>query len=118
MHFSNADLALIFSLLGGWLASLLLAIANPYLICILNFDKRTRLIHLVIFGVYLAGGLMVCTRWPGFQSPIWVIPIFAVPILSISHFVFLVWKWRQIRLRKQRAEAAEPVTSTRDSALR
>jgi hypothetical protein len=104
MHITAGDLALIYSVLGGWLASLVLAFVNPCLICFWDVSTRSKSAHLLIWAVYVGSGLVVWVRGlGGMQSQAWSIPVFGVPILAISHLVVLLWTRRQIRLKKKRA---------------
>jgi len=102
MHFTAGDLALIYSVLGGWLASLVLAFVNPCLVCFSDASTRSKSAHLMIWAVYVGSGLVVwMSGLASMQSPAWLIPIFGVPILAIAHFVALLWTRRQIRLKRQ-----------------
>ena len=102
LHFSAGDIALIYTMLGGWLASLILAFVNPFMIGLMDTTTRAKTAHFVVWGVYVISGLTVWVRGlGGMQSEAWLIPVFGVPILAISHFGVLLWTRRMIRLRKQ-----------------
>ena len=101
MHFSAVDIALIYSVVIGWWASFALALVNPCLICFSQTSTRSRFTHWVIWAVYVGSGLTVYVPGLGrLQSATWVIPIYGVPILAVSHFVALLWARRQSRLKK------------------
>jgi hypothetical protein len=105
MHFSAGDVALIYSLLGGWLASIVLALVTPFVICFLHSSTSVKVTHFAIYAVYVGSGLVVFIRGLSrLQSEAWVIPIYGVPILAVSHFIALLWIRRQIRLRKATIE--------------
>ncbi len=102
MHFTAGVVVLIYSILGGWLASLVLAFVNPLVIGFLDTSTRSKSAHFAIWAVYVLSGLAVWLRGLNvMKSAAWLIPIFGVPILAISHFTVLLLTRRQIRLRKQ-----------------
>ena len=102
MHFSAGDVALIYSLLGGWLASCVLAFLTPWMICFLRISTYSKVTHFMIYAVYVGPGLVLFVRGLGrLQSEFWVIPIYGVPVLAVSHCIALLWIRRQTRLRKE-----------------
>ncbi len=107
MHFTAGDIALIYSILGGWLASLVLAFVNPLVIGYLDTSTRSKSAHFAIWGVYVLSGLAVWLRGLSvMRSAAWLIPILGVPVLAISHFTVLLLTRRQIRMRKKRSDDA------------
>jgi len=95
MHFSAGDLALIYSLLGGWLVSFVLAFLNPCLICSLNISGRSQFTHFLVWAIYVGSGLALFLGGLNGKSEAWAIPVLGVPIFAISHFIALLWIRRE-----------------------
>jgi hypothetical protein len=102
MRFSAADMALVYALIAGWVASLLLAFVNPYLIGRSQISSRSKSLHWLVWSVYVVSGLVVCTRGlGGMQGAAWLIPIIAVPNLAVAQFLVLLCTPKWSRPKKQ-----------------
>lgn len=107
MHFSAGEAAIIYYVLGGWIASIALAIVNPYLICFLDAEPRPQAAHLCVWGIYVGAGVAVLIRGLGdMQNKAWLIPVFGVPALAISHFVTLLWMHRKLRQKRRKTNGS------------
>ena len=96
---SPNDVAIVFIVIGAWLLSFILVFVNLSLINVSEAGPKFKLINVAVFFVYFVTGLIVV--WGGFgQSNILIIGVPAVPILSISHFVYLFLNWKRQRRLK------------------
>jgi len=102
MDFGPGFTALLFSFAAIWLTGIVLAFVNLFLIgSIKTTATRFLEINIIIFVIYTVSGLaLFCGVFN--QSETIVVPIFGVPILSISHFFYL-FRVRQ-KLRKQKVD--------------
>src|SRR5579859_4514354 len=113
--FTPFESAVFTSMLLAWLASLVLSIVNPCLIVFLGVGTRSKFMHLAFWAVYFGTGLTLwVSAFAGYvaytKSEAWLIPVYAVPILTISHFAILLLIRRRIRLKKQRRRHHEAYT--------
>jgi|SRR5947209_418596 len=116
MHFSAADNVLIFSVIGGWLISAVLALVNLCLITVIGMNLRSMMAHFGFLFLYVISGFTLFDGWFG-DATSWhiLVPVCGIPILVISHFVQLLRTRRKLRLAH--VDAVENITS-RDEITR
>jgi hypothetical protein len=98
---SAFDEACLVFLFFGWWASYALAFLNPYYIYCLRVGTRSKFHHMVFWAVYVGAGLALGVHgfeW-GKHSEAWLIPVFGVPILAISHFAVLAFLLVRARIQ-------------------
>lgn len=102
MQFSASDIAIICSILGLWLASFALALVNPLLFMLAETTRRAKRWHFAIWAVYVSADLIVLGHgFDNMNNKAWLIPVLAIPTLTIPHFIALLWiRWRA-RSKKQ-----------------
>ena len=101
MHFTAGQSALIYTFIGAWLASFILAFVNPLLILFMQASTRFRWINAAIFSAYAIAALtLLGDGFGGVTDSAIVFPIYGVPACAISHFCYLLWARRKPRIEK------------------
>jgi hypothetical protein len=100
MHLSAGFLALLYSVIGIWVISFVLALVNLCLIAALNSSARFKVVNVLVFSIYVILAFVLCTGGFGdFSGSAILFAIFGIPVLVIAHFVFLflarrILSWR------------------------
>lgn len=121
--FTPFESTVISSVFVAWLVSLVLSFVNPCLIFFLGIGTRSKFTHLVVWALYVGMGLTVCGSGlvGGLHSQLWLqlwlILVFAVPILAASHFVTLLLVKRRVRLKKQTTISGRRITPSENDAI-
>src|SRR6266705_1363430 len=101
MHFTAGQSALIYTFIGAWLASFILAFVNPLLVAFMQASTRFRWINAAIFSAYAIAALtLFSSGFGGVTDSAIVFPIFGVPASTISHFCYLLWMRRRLRIER------------------
>lgn len=99
-NFSAGDMALIYSVIGAWVISFVLAFVNLFLIAVLDASTRFKVVNVLVISVYVISAFVLFTGGFGdFSGSAILFAIFGIPVLVIAHFVFLflarrILSWR------------------------
>src|SRR5437899_5225739 len=100
MSFGAGVDALISSVVCGWLVSCILVVVNLCLITFLRASTRFKVTNVGVFSVYGICAFALFAGWFGdVFSPAIFFPVFGIPVLVISHFAYLLWTRRRLRLQ-------------------
>ncbi len=117
-NMSSGQFALLLAFLASWGITYLLTVINPILIWRLNAGKKFKLWNLGFYGLNLVfGGYLFLSLWRVIPNPPAITPewlqelfgrflIFGIPVMAISHFVFLFSTWLKLRVPRRKPEAS------------
>lgn len=103
-HITGEQLALALFFIVAWWVSGAMALVNPVMIRSLRASPKFKLMNFGIWASYaVPGAILLFGLYDKIQvniipSIIWQVYVVTIPFITVSHFAFLFWKRRRIRL--------------------